>query len=612
MCGIVGFTGILEAAPVLIEGLSKLEYRGYDSAGIAVLKNGESGPAIEVIKARGRLQVLREMTDDGHAVSGTCGIGHTRWATHGEPSAANAHPHFSKDKKIAVVHNGIIENYKELREWLGKKGFEFVSQTDTEVIVHLLDYYYKGNPLDAVTRMLSRVRGSYALGILFQDFPGNIYAVRKDSPLIVGKSSQGNFIASDVPAILKYTKNVCYINDMDIAQIGPDEIHFFNQEQEEIEKKFQVVEWDAKAAEKEGFEHFMLKEIYEQPKAVADTIHPRIKDGEIVLDELEMTDEQIRNIRRIHMVACGSAYHVCMCAKYVLEQMTRIPVDVDLASEFRYRRPILEDNTLVIVISQSGETADSLAALREAKKLGHKVLAIVNVVGSSIAREADSILYTWAGPEISVATTKAYSTQLAAVYLIGLLFGKTRNVISDDEYKAYIEELTELPDKIQKIVDEKERIQWLANKYSHVKNVFFIGRGLDYAISMEGSLKLKEISYIHSEAYAAGELKHGTISLIEKGVLVVGIATQPELFEKEISNLVEVRSRGASVLGLTLYGNYGMEDIADFTIYVPKTNDYFATSLAVIPLQLLAYYISVSRGLDVDKPRNLAKSVTVE
>lgn len=612
MCGIVGFTGVLEAAPVLIEGLSKLEYRGYDSAGIAVLKNGEAGPAIEVIKARGRLQVLREMTDDGHAVSGTCGIGHTRWATHGEPSAVNAHPHFSKDRKIAVVHNGIIENYKELREWLGKKGFEFVSQTDTEVIAHLLDYYYKGNPLDALTRMLRRVRGSYALGILFQDFPGNIYAVRKDSPLIVGKSSQGNFIASDVPAILKYTKNVCYINDMDIAQIGPDEIHFFNLEQEELEKEFQIVEWDAKAAEKEGFEHFMLKEIYEQPKAVADTIHPRIKDGEIVLDELEMTDEQIRNIHRIHMVACGSAYHVCMCAKYVLEQMTGIPVDVDLASEFRYRRPILEDNTLVIVISQSGETADSLAALREAKKLGHKVLAIVNVVGSSIAREADSILYTWAGPEISVATTKAYSTQLAAIYLIGLLFGKTRNVISDNEYKEYIEELTQLPDKIQKIVDEKERIQWLANKYSHVKNVFFIGRGLDYAISMEGSLKLKEISYIHSEAYAAGELKHGTISLIEKGVLVVGIATQPELFEKEISNLVEVRSRGASVLGLTLYGNYGMEDIADFTIYVPKTNDYFATSLAVIPLQLLAYYISVSRGLDVDKPRNLAKSVTVE
>lgn len=612
MCGIVGYTGASSAAPILIEGLSKLEYRGYDSAGIAVENTADNKSVIEVIKARGRLQALREMTDNGKAVKGSCGIGHTRWATHGEPSVVNAHPHYSKDHRIAVVHNGIIENYKELREWLQKKGFVFVSETDTEVVAHLLDYYYKGNPLEAISKMLGRVRGSYALGILFQDFSGTIYAVRQDSPLIVGRSEKGNFIASDVPAILKYTKNVCYIENRDIACLTKEGIRFFNIDQEEIEKEFKTVEWDAKAAEKEGFEHFMLKEIYEQPKAVADTIHPRIKNGQVVIEELGLSDEDIKNISRIQMVACGSAYHVCVCAKYVLEQMTKIPVDVDLASEFRYRKPILSDNTLVVVISQSGETADSLAALRESQKRGHKVLGIVNVVGSSIAREADSVFYTWAGPEISVATTKAYSTQLAAVYLIGLLFGRARNTVSKADYKKYVDELMTLPEKIQRILDEKERIQWLANKYSHTKDVFFIGRGLDYAISMEGSLKLKEISYIHSEAYAAGELKHGTISLVEDGVLVIGVATQPELFEKEISNLVEVRSRGASVLGLTLYGNYSMEDIADFTIYVPKTEDYFTTSLAVVPLQLLAYYISVSKGLDVDKPRNLAKSVTVE
>ena len=612
MCGIVGYTGVKNAAPILIEGLSRLEYRGYDSAGIAVENNASEKSEIEVIKARGRLQALREMTDNGRAVKGTCGIGHTRWATHGEPSVVNAHPHFSKDHKIAIVHNGIIENYKDLREWLQKKGYVFVSQTDTEVVVHLLDYYYKGNPLEAISKMLGRVRGSYAFGILFQDIPGTIYAVRKDSPLIIGKSDKGNFIASDVPAILKYTKTVCYIEDQDIAVLTGEDIHFYNLDQEEIEKTFKTVEWDAKAAEKEGFEHFMLKEIYEQPKAVADTIHPRIKDGHIVIEELGMNDEDIQKISRIQMVACGSAYHVCASAKYVFEQMAKIPVDVDIASEFRYRKPLLMENTLVVIISQSGETADSLAALREAKRQGHKVLGIVNVVGSSIAREADSVFYTWAGPEIAVATTKAYSTQLAAVYMIALLFAKVRGAISDADYASYIDELNRLPEKIQRVLDEKERIQWLASKYSHVKDVFFIGRGLDYAISMEGSLKLKEISYIHSEAYAAGELKHGTISLIEEGVLVIGVATQQELFEKEISNLVEVRSRGASVLGLTLYGNYSMEDIADFTIYVPKTVDYFTTSVAIIPLQLLSYYVSVSKGLDVDKPRNLAKSVTVE
>lgn len=612
MCGIVGYTGEWNAAPVLLEGLSKLEYRGYDSAGIAVshVENGEN--RIEVLKAKGRLQALKEMTDNGKAVTGNTGIGHTRWATHGEPSVANAHPHFSKDKRIVVVHNGIIENYKELKEHLQKKGYEFLSETDTEVLAHLLDYYYKGNPLEAIAKMQGRIRGSYALGILFADQPGTIYAVRKDSPLIVGTSEKGQFIASDVPAILKYTKTVCYILDMEIAKLTPEKITFYDVDQEEIAKEFKTVEWNAEAAEKGGFPHFMLKEIYEQPKAVLDTLSPRIRDNEIVIEELGMTDEEIRKVRRIQMVACGSAYHVCMAGKYVLEQLCGIPVDVDLASEFRYRKPILEEDTLVVVVSQSGETADSLAALRESKKRGFKVLGIVNVVGSSIAREADSVFYTWAGPEISVATTKAYSTQLIAVYLIGILFGKVRGTIAQDAYQSYIEELGRLPDKIQRILDEKERIQWLANKFSHTKDVFFIGRGLDYAISMEGSLKLKEISYIHSEAYAAGELKHGTISLVEEGVLVVGVATQPELFEKEISNLVEVKSRGASVMGLTSYGCYSMEDIADFTIYVPKTIEYFTTSLAVIPLQLLAYYISVAKGLDVDKPRNLAKSVTVE
>lgn len=612
MCGIVGYVGAWNAAPVLLSGLSRLEYRGYDSAGIAVsdLRDGEN--RIEILKAKGRLQALKEMTDNGKAVSGTCGIGHTRWATHGEPSVTNAHPHCSKDKRIVVVHNGIIENYKELKEYLQKKGFVFLSETDTEVVAHLLDYYYKGNPLEAIARALGRIRGSYALGILFKDQPGKIYAVRKDSPLIIGRSENGNFIASDVPAILKYTKNVCYISDMEIAELTKDTITFYDVDQEVLEKEFRTVEWDAKSAEKGGFEHFMLKEIYEQPKAVADTIHPRIKDGKIVIEELGLSDEDIRKISRIQMVACGSAYHVCAAAKYVLEKLSGISVDIDLASEFRYRNPILSEHTLVVIVSQSGETADSLAALRESKKRGFPVLGIVNVVGSSIAREADSVFYTWAGPEISVATTKAYSTQLAAIYLIGILFGEVRECISREEADHYIQELLKLPEKIQRILDEKERIQWLANKFSHTKDVFFIGRGLDYAISMEGSLKLKEISYIHSEAYAAGELKHGTISLVENGVLVVGVATQQDLFEKEISNLVEVKSRGASVLGLTSYGSYSMEDTADFTIYVPRTESCFATSLAVIPLQLLAYYISVARGLDVDKPRNLAKSVTVE
>ncbi|MDO4344009.1 MAG: glutamine--fructose-6-phosphate transaminase (isomerizing) [Eubacteriales bacterium] len=613
MCGIVGYVGKNQAAPILLEGLTNLEYRGYDSAGLAMMhENAEGKNELEVVKAKGRLQVLREMTDNGKALAGTCGIGHTRWATHGEPSVGNSHPHFNSSRTIAVVHNGIIENYQPLKERLIRKGYEFQSETDTEVVVQLLDYYYEGNPLDAIIKVMVRVQGSYALGILFQDHPGEIYAVRKSSPLIVGTSEEGNFIASDVPAILKHTRNVIFIEDQEIARISESGMTFYNLDREEIQKEPTVINWDAEAAEKGGYEHFMLKEIYEQPKAVRDTISPRIIDGEIVIEELNMTEEEIRDISRIYIVACGSAYHVGMSGKYVLEGMTRIPVEVDLASEFRYRDPILDQNAMVIIISQSGETADSLAALREAKSRGVRVLGIVNVVGSSIAREVDNVMYTWAGPEISVATTKAYSTQLAAIYLIGMHFGKVRGTISKEELEVMIDELQQLPDKIEHILKDKERIQWFANKFSASKDIFFLGRGLDYATSLEGSLKLKEISYIHSEAYAAGELKHGTISLIEKGILVAAIATQDNLYDKTVSNIVEVKSRGAYIMGLTNYGNYSMEDTADFTVYVPRTHHYFTTSLAVVPLQLLAYYVSLAKGLDVDKPRNLAKSVTVE
>ena len=612
MCGIVGYIGTQQAAPILLEGLESLEYRGYDSAGVAIMPQEEHPKKIEVVKAKGRLQILREMTDNGNALHGTCGIGHTRWATHGEPSVSNSHPHYNKDKSIVVVHNGIIENYQSLRENLIRKGYAFSSQTDTEVVALLLDQYYAGDPLDAITKVMVRLQGSYALGIMFADFPGEIYAVRKSSPLIVGQSEDGNFIASDVPAILKYTRNVYYIEDYEIVKLTREGVIFYNLDKEELQKEPTLIQWDAKAAEKDGYAHFMLKEIYEQPKAVRDTISPRIVDGKIVIEELNMTEEEIRNISRIYIVACGSAYHVGMSAKYVLENMARIPVEVDLASEFRYRDPILDSNALVIVISQSGETADTLAALREAKARGVRVLGIVNVVGSSIAREVDNVMYTWAGPEISVATTKAYSTQLAAIYLIGMHFGEVRGTIKKEELEVMIQELQELPDKIEQILKDKERIQWFANKFSASKDIFFLGRGLDYATSLEGSLKLKEISYIHSEAYAAGELKHGTISLIENGILVVAVATQQELFDKMINNVVEVKSRGAYIMGLTSYGNYSIEDTADFTVYVPKTYKYFTTSLAVIPLQLMAYYVSLAKGLDVDKPRNLAKSVTVE
>ena len=609
MCGIVGYIGSNQAAPILLNGLAKLEYRGYDSACIAI---GAADGKIEAIKAKGRLSVLADMTDNGKAVHGFVGIGHTRWATHGEPSSTNAHPHLSNDKTIAVVHNGIIENYLELKEKMIKKGATFVSQTDTEVVAHLLHYYYNGDPLEAITKVMMRVRGSYALGVLFQDRPGEIYAVRKDSPLIVGQSEAGNFIASDVPAILEYTRDVYYIQNMEIAKLTADSITFYNIDQEEITKELNHIEWDAKAAEKEGFEHYMMKEIYEQPKAIRDTITPRVKDGQIVFEELDMTEEDLKALKHIIILGCGSAYHVGMNIKYVLETMTRIPVTVELASEFRYRDPIIGEDTMVIVISQSGETADSLAALRESQARGAKVLGVVNVVGSSIAREADATIYTWAGPEISVATTKAYSTQLIVLYMIGMVIAKAKGLMDDTRVSELIDELISLPDKIQRILDEKERIQWFAHKYAAARDIFFIGRGLDYAACMEGSLKLKEISYIHSESYAAGELKHGPISLIEDNTLVVSVATQPKLYDKTISNVVEVKSRGAFIFGITSYGNYTMEDVADFTVYVPKTDDLFMTSLTVIPMQLFSYYVSVAKGLDVDKPRNLAKSVTVE
>ncbi len=608
MCGIVGYIGKEQAAPILLDGLAKLEYRGYDSAGIAIYGDSD----IEILKAKGRLQVLKDMTDDGRSVKGTVGIGHTRWATHGEPSVANAHPHFNKDKSITVVHNGIIENYQPLKENLVAKGYTFVSETDTEVVAHMLDYYYDGNPLQAIAKVMHRVQGSYALGVLFRDFPDKMFAVRKDSPLIVGQSADGNLIASDVPAILKYTREVYFIENREICELSREGIHFYNEDLESIEKETKTIEWDVEAAEKGGYEHFMLKEIYEQPKAVLDTISPRIKDGEIVIDELNMSEDDIKNLKRIYIVGCGSAYHVGVTSKYVIEKLTRIPVEVDLASEFRYRNPILEKDSMVIIISQSGETADSLAALRQAQEMGVKVLGVVNVVGSTIAREADNVLYTWAGPEISVATTKAYSTQLVALYLLAILFAKERNVVDAAEYTELITELQTLPDKIAEILGDKERIQWFASKYANAKDVFFLGRGVDYATSLEGSLKLKEISYIHSEAYAAGELKHGTISLIEDDVLVVSVVTQPDLYEKMISNIVEVKTRGAYIFTLTNKGNYVMEDTSDFTVYIPKTHPCFAPSLAVVPLQLFGYYVSVAKGLDVDKPRNLAKSVTVE
>ena len=616
MCGIVGYLGTEQAAPIILAGLKKLEYRGYDSAGLAV--RDEATGKIDVVKAKGRLHILEEKTDGGKSVPGSCGIGHTRWATHGEPSETNAHPHSTDDHSVALVHNGIIENYQELKEKLLKEGYQFHSATDTEVAVKLIDYYYKktGNPLEGIARAMLRVRGSYAFGILFKDYPDRMYAARKDSPLIAGKGATGNLIASDVPAILDQTRSVYYIGNMEIAELTEQELHFYNIDLEPLQKEPVEITWDAASAEKGGYAHFMIKEIHEQPKAVQDTISVYLKDKEegkaISFAESGLTDGLLAGLERIYIVACGSAYHVGVAGKYVIESLSGIPVETDLASEFRYRNPRLMKNSLVIIVSQSGETADSLAALRLAKERGVPVLSIVNVLGSSIARESDYVLYTYAGPEISVATTKAYSAQLAVVYLLAVQCAMVQGAIGEERYEELTGELLALPDKIEKALENKERIQWFASKYANAKDIFFIGRGLDYAIGMEGSLKMKEISYIHSEAYAAGELKHGTISLIEEGTLVVGILTQPELYEKTISNMVETKSRGAYLMGLTSYGNYGVEDTVNFAVYVPKTDPLFAASVAVIPLQLFGYYVSAAKGLDVDKPRNLAKSVTVE
>ena len=607
MCGIVGFNGNQQAAPVLLEGLSKLEYRGYDSAGIAVFNQNE----VEIVKAKGRLKSLMEKTNDGQSVNGTCGIGHTRWATHGEPSEDNAHPHISFHEKIVTVHNGIIENYQELKDRLLKEGYIFYSQTDTEVATNLIEFYYLKNkdPLKAISEAMMRIRGSYALAVMFKDYSDQIFVARKDSPMILGVSNQESYIASDVPAILKYTRTVYYIGNLEMACLKKGSISFYNLDGEEIEKECQEIKWDAQAAEKGGYEHFMMKEIHEQPKAVEDTLNSIIKDNQIVLD-LEGLD--ISNLSQIHFVACGSAWHVSMACQYIFEDLTHIPVRVELASEFRYRNPLLSKKDLVIVISQSGETADSLAALRLAKEKGIPTLAIVNVLGSSIAREADYVLYTLAGPEISVATTKAYSAQLVLGYVLAIYFGKEKGLLEQEKIRYYLSELNTLPKKIERVLEDKERLQWFASKYSNAKDVFFIGRGIDYAISLEGSLKLKEISYIHSEAYAAGELKHGAISLIEDGTLLIGVCTQSQLYEKTISNMVECKSRGAYLMAVAPYGYYQIEDTANFTTYIPRIDEHFIGSLAVIPLQLLAYYLSVSKGLDVDKPRNLAKSVTVE
>ena len=622
MCGIVGFTGRQQAAPILLDGLSKLEYRGYDSAGLAV-RDGEK--LAEVVKTKGRLSNLIEKTDSGNSLKGTCGIGHTRWATHGEPSVTNAHPHVAGnctgsgsgavESAVVGVHNGIIENYQELREKLQKHGYIFYSQTDTEVVIKLVDYYYKKyqlGPIDAIAKTMVRVRGSYALELMFTDYPGEIWVARKDSPMIIGITDGETYVASDVPAILKYTRNVYYIGNLEFAKLTPGQAVFYDLNGDEVQKDTVEIKWDAEAAEKAGFEHFMIKEIHEQPKAVSDTLRSVMKNDRIDLSDIGLSEDRMKAIRQIYMVACGSAWHVGMATQYVIEDLADIPVRVELASEFRYRKMPLDKDSLVIVISQSGETADTLAALRLAKERGIETLAVVNVVGSSIAREADYVLYTLAGPEISVATTKAYSAQLAAVDCLAVQLAYVRGRITEEKYHYYIEQLLTIPEKISRTLEDKGRIQWFAAKYANARDVFFIGRGIDYAVGLEGSLKLKEVSYIHSEAYAAGELKHGTISLIETGTLVIGILTQSDLYEKTISNMVECKARGAYLMGLTTFGRYETEDQADFTFYVPKVDEHFEDSLAVIPLQLLGYYVSVAKGLDVDKPRNLAKSVTVE
>lgn len=607
MCGIVGYIGKNEASPILIKGLQKLEYRGYDSAGIAVYNNG-----INVVKTKGRLVDLDEKVKSLGGVSGTMGIGHTRWATHGAPSDINSHPHTSMSGKITVVHNGIIENYLQLKADLEKEGYKFVSETDTEVVAHLFDFYYDGDMVDTLIKVIDKIRGSYALAVMCTEKPDEIVAVRKDSPMLIGLGDGENYIASDIPAVLEYTKDYYLLNDNEIVVLKRDGVTVLDMDKNEIKKDIYNVTWDISSAEKGGYDYFMLKEIMEQPKAIKDTIHPRIADGEIKLDDVKYTDDDIKNIGRIHIIACGSAYHAGIVGKYVIEDLARIPVEVDLASEFRYRNPILNKNDVCLIISQSGETADTLAALREAKRKGVRILSIVNVVGSSIARESDDVLYTWAGPEIAVATTKGYSTQVALMYLIGLKFGQVRGFVSDEKAKAMVSELDKIPEYIEKLLTLDKEIEGMAKEHASSENVFIIGRGIDYAASLEGSLKIKEISYIHSEAYAAGELKHGTISLIEEGTLVIAVATQDNLYEKLVSNVKEVKARGAYVIAIAKEGNTEIGEVADKVIYIPNTDDKLTASLSAIPMQLFAYHVAVERGCDIDKPRNLAKSVTVE
>ena len=610
MCGIVGFIGKEQAAPILLDGLSRLEYRGYDSAGLAVY-DAEKG--LQVVKAKGRLQVLRDLTREGQDVPGRMGVGHTRWATHGAPNDVNSHPQVSQSGRMAVVHNGIIENYAKLKKFLESKGVQFVSETDTEVVAQLLDYYYKGDLLDAVSKVLHRIQGAYALGIVCADEPDKLVAVRKDSPLILGLGQGFTMLASDVTALIRYTREVCYLDDGEMAVLTPDGVKVYNSLVQPVEKENSHVDWEISAAEKGGYEHFMFKEIMEQPKAIRDTISPRLRDGKVVLDDVTITKEELEDLDRLYVIACGSSYHVGMAAKYILERLLRIPVEVTLASEFRYCAPIVTKHTLALVISQSGETIDTLAAMREAKRLGARILSIVNVVGSTIARESDDVLYTWAGPEIAVATTKAYSTQLAVVYLLGLYFADLLGRVTKEEYSVLVEELKALPAKADAILKDTEKIQYYASIYFNHNSVFFIGRNIDYAVGLEGSLKLKEISYIHSEAYAAGELKHGTISLIEDGTLVVALAGWNELFEKLMSNVKEVKARGADVIGIACENHKeALESLVDSAMTIPEVDPMFLPSLEVIPMQLFAYYVALMRGCDIDKPRNLAKSVTVE
>ena len=609
MCGIVGYIGPREATPILLDGLKKLEYRGYDSAGIAVYDHG----SLHVVKAKGRLQNLEKKVS-AQKVPGTVGIGHTRWATHGEPSDVNSHPQTNQSGDIAVVHNGIIENYLRLKEWLMDKGYHFVSDTDTEVIAHLVNYYYEGDLLQAVLSTLRRLEGSYALGVICRGNPDELVAVRKDSPLVIGLGEGENYIASDIPAILAHTRDVCLLEDKEIAVVHKDKVDLYNEEGETIRKEPFHIDWDVAAAEKGGFEHFMLKEIYEQPQGLRATLNPRLTEDQKAIDlrEIALDDEYIKNIEKIYIVACGTAYHAGVVGKKLIEQLAGIPVETDIASEFRYRDPIIRKNDLFIMISQSGETADTLAALRLAKKKGARILSVTNVVGSTVSREADKVMYTWAGPEIAVASTKAYTTQLMSMYLIALDLGKRLGRIRPEDYSRIVEALKKIPDQISRILNNKPAIQRYANQQFNAQSIFFMGRGLDYALALEGSLKLKEISYIHSEAYPAGELKHGTIALIEDGSLVVALATQEELFEKMLSNIKEVKARGAVVMALAMEGNTEIEKAADLVIYIPRMLPVVAPILSVVPLQLFAYYVAVEKGCDVDKPRNLAKSVTVE